>query len=457
MLAWLHEAIAGRSESVAIAASRSFTYTEIARRVHQWRESALHRIPPGAVVAFEGDYGPGAISLLLALTLNRNVIVPLSRDVTPHHDEFATTAEVEYWIRSVEGDPELSATRKHASHPLYGKLRSQGNPGLVLFSSGSTGIHKCALHDMTLLLRKFAVPRHTYRTLVFLQLDHIGGINTLLYTLSNGGTAVVAHDRTPNAVCRAIAEHKVQLLPTSPTFLNLLLLAEEYLRHDLSCLEVITYGTEPMPASTLKRVAEAFPTVRLLQTYGLSELGILRSQSRSSDSLWVRVGGEGYETRVIEGRLWVRAESAMLGYLNAPSPFDADGFFDTGDLVDVDGDWLRFRGRESDVINVGGNKVYPAEVEGTLLEMPNVADAVVTAERNPIMGQVVMATVRLAEPENLDAFKARMRAFCAERLSAFKVPTRVRISFEPLHSVRFKRWRHADAQHDHPCSRSNAS
>ncbi len=181
MLAWLHEAIASRSESVAIATSRSFTYTEIAQRVHRWRESTLSRIPPGAVVAFEGDYGPGAISLLLALTLNRNVIVPLSRDVTPHHDEFATTATVEYWIRSVEGDPELSATRKHASHPLYGQLRSQGNPGLVLFSSGSTGIHKCALHDMTLLLRKFAVPRHTYRTLVFLQLDHIGGINTLLY------------------------------------------------------------------------------------------------------------------------------------------------------------------------------------------------------------------------------------------------------------------------------------
>ena len=61
----------------------------------------------------------------------------------------------------------------------------------------------------------------------------------------------------------------------------------------------------------------------------------------------MRVGGEGYETKVVDGRLWVRAESAMLGYLNAPSPFSADGFLDTGDLVEVDGEWLRILGRRA--------------------------------------------------------------------------------------------------------------
>ena len=128
---------------------------------------------------------------------------------------------------------------------------------------------------------------------MFLQLDHIGGLNTLFYTLANGGTAVVAEDLSPESVCEAIESHRVQLLPTSPTFLNLLLLSEAHLRHGLSSLELITYGTEPMPESTLKRIVQAFPCARLLQTYGLSELGILRSRSRTSDSLWVRVGGEG--------------------------------------------------------------------------------------------------------------------------------------------------------------------
>jgi acyl-CoA synthetase (AMP-forming)/AMP-acid ligase II len=153
------------------------------------------------------------------------------------------------------------------------------------------------------------------------------------------------------------------------------------------------------------------------------------------------VGGEGFETKVVDGRLWVRAESAMLGYLNAPSPFDSEGFFDTGDLVDVDGEWVRFRGRQSEIINVGGSKVYPAEVESVLLELDNVADASVSGERSPITGQLVSATIRLVEPEPPDAFKVRLRRFCAERLSTYKIPARIRIVDEPLHSARFKRRR----------------
>jgi len=67
----------------------------------------------------------------------------------------------------------------------------------------------------------------------------------------------------------------VQLLPTSPTFINLLLVSGAHRRHDLSSLEMVTYGTEVMPESTLKGFHELFPKIRLLQTYGLSEVGIL--------------------------------------------------------------------------------------------------------------------------------------------------------------------------------------
>jgi acyl-CoA synthetase (AMP-forming)/AMP-acid ligase II len=147
----------------------------------------------------------------------------------------------------------------------------------------------------------------------------------------------------------------------------------------------------------------------------------------------------------VSGRLWIRAKSAMLGYLNAPSPFDADGFFDTGDLVEVDGDWVRFLGRTSDVINVGGNKVHPAEVESVLLQMENVADVVVRGEAHTLMGQVVSATVRLAQPEAPQEFKVRMRQFCAERLTSFKVPVKLYFTSDPIHSARFKRVRHGES------------
>jgi acyl-CoA synthetase (AMP-forming)/AMP-acid ligase II len=277
--------------------------------------------------------------------------------------------------------------------------------------------------------------------LSFLLFDHIGGINTMLYALSNGGCMVTLEDRAPDAVCAAIERWKVQVLPTSPTFLNLLLLGEAWRGHDLSSLELVTYGTEMMPERTLQRLHALFPKVDLLQTYGLSEVGILRSKSRAPDSLWIKVGGEGYATRVVDGMLEIKASSAMLGYLNAPSPFTADGWFMTKDMVEVDGDYVRFLGRRSEIINVGGEKVYPAEVEEALLGMEGVEQVLVSGEKSAITGQMVAAVVRLSTGESAAQFRGRMREFCAGKLAPFKIPQKVTLSAEPLHNARFKRIR----------------
>jgi long-chain acyl-CoA synthetase len=396
----------------------------------------------GRIVSLEAEYGLDAVAAFLALTARCAVIVPLSRAARAHHESFLETGQVEIRVTCDDAAPPVvRLTGRQASHPIYDVLRQRGTPGLVLFSSGSTGAPKAAVHDLERLLRKFKVRKRAFRTIVFLQLDHIGGVNTLLYTLSNAGAIIVPADRSPAGVCRAIQDHRAELLPTSPTFLNLLLISGAIAQHDLSSLRLITYGTEPMPASTLTRVAATFPHVKLQQTYGSTEIGIMRSESRGHDSLWVRVGGEGFETRVVDGRLWVKAESAMLGYLNAPSPFSDDGFYDTGDLVEVDGDWLRILGRKSDVINVGGSKVHPAEVESVLLAMDGVEDAAVSGEANALTGHIVTAAVRLSSGETLPAFKARMRVWCRDRLESYKVPARLRLTDGPLHSERFKRTR----------------
>src|SRR5258708_9480558 len=102
-----------------------------------------------------------------------------------------------------------------------------------------------------------------------------------------------------------------------------------------------------MPEGTVKGFHELFPKIRLLQTYGLSEVGILRSSSRSSDSLWVKIGGDGFRTPGVDGMLEIKARSAMLGYLNAASPFTADGWFQTGGDVEVDGEYFRVLGGQS--------------------------------------------------------------------------------------------------------------
>jgi long-chain acyl-CoA synthetase len=399
-------------------------------------------VATSAVTALEADFSPRAVALLLALMQRSAILVPLTSSVEEKKPEFRQVAQCEQrlWIKD-DDSVGLERLGTVVTHPLLCELKERHRPGLILFSSGSTGKSKAALHDLVPMLEKFKVPRHTKRTITFLLFDHIGGFNTLLYNLSNAGCVITVADRRPETVCRAIAQHRVQLLPTSPTFLNLLLVSEAWKSYDLSSLETVTYGTEVMPESTLRRIREAMPHVNLLQTYGLSEVGILRSKSRSSDSLWVKVGGEGFETRVVDGMLEIKAQSAMLGYLNAPSPFTSDGWFMTGDAVEVDGEWLKILGRKSELINVGGEKVYPAEVESVLQAMDGVEDVAVTGIPNPITGQAVFARVKLVAPETLADFRTRMHAFCRSKLERYKIPQKVELVEGSLHGERFKKMR----------------
>lgn len=422
----------------------SYSYGWLLNRIKEWRSSiAQFEIAPGAVVAIEADFSPNSVALFLALIEHRCILVPLTGSVESKKPEFRDIAQVEVSVEIDAADQTTVRKNVTATHAYYQTLKKLRHPGLVLFSSGSTGKSKAAVHDMTKLLEKFQMPRNQRRAVSFLLFDHIGGVNTMLYSLSNGGCLITLRDRNPDAVLEAVAKHRADLLPTSPTFINLLLLSEAYKRHDLNTLKTVTYGTEPMPESTLKRFHELFPHIALQQTYGLSELGILRSKSKSSDSLWVKVGGEGFSTRVVDGILQIKAQSAMLGYLNAPSPFTEDGWFNTGDSVEVDGEYFRILGRRSEIINVGGEKVYPAEVESAIHEMPEVAEVTVYGEKNAITGHIVCAKVRLLREIDIDpkTFVSKLKLHCREKMQAFKVPVKVNLEAGEQYSGRFKKMR----------------
>jgi long-chain acyl-CoA synthetase len=418
-----------------------FTYRELLERTNHWRAYLQeNRIATGTVVAIEADFSPNAIALMLALIENGCIAVPLTSSVAAKKTEFMAIAGVEALVElDARDETRLTRFERPPAHEILQRLRERGHPGLILFSSGSTGQSKAAVHDIVGILGKFKVRRHARRAITFLLYDHIGGFNTMLYQLSNAGCIVTVQDRDPDTVLRAVEQHKVELLPTSPTFINLILLSEAYRRYDLSSLKIVTYGTEPMPQSTLRRFHQLLPHVELQQTYGLSEVGILRSKSRSSDSLWVKLGGEGFQIRVVDGILQIKAESAMLGYLNAPSPFTADGWFNTGDKVEVDGEYFRILGRQSEIINVGGQKVYPAQVESVVQEMPEVADVSVHGEKNAITGQIVCATIRLRESRDARQFQHDLRQFCRGRLQEFQIPVRIRLVENAMHGERFKK------------------
>ena len=401
-----------------------------------------YRIKPGTVVALVGDFSPNSIALLLALIKKACIIVPLSGSTNTSEKQLFDIARVEFSFIINENDDITTEKFSQISDNEYYKLiREKEHPGLVLFTSGTTGEPKAAVHDFLALLEKFKLRRKALRTLNFLLFDHWGGLNTMFHILSNGGVVITTIDRNPENICKLIEKYKIELLPASPTFLNLMLLSGGYKNYDLSSLKIISYGTEPMPESTLKRLNKAFPGVNLYQTYGLIELGVMSSKSKKDDSLWVKVGGKGYKTRIVDGILHIKAKSAMLGYLNASSPFTDDGWFITGDEVLQKGNYIKILGRKSEIINVGGEKVYPQEVENVIQEMDNVAEVTVFGEKNSIIGNIVCAKIRLETNENKKQFIIKVKEFCRNKLETFKLPVKVLLSDENLHSSRFKKVR----------------
>lgn len=424
--------------------NRYFSYDFLLNEYHKCKNwLKKNKIQKGAVVVIEADFSPKAIALMLAMIEMKCIIVPITKSVKNKKKDFIQISESEKVISIDDNDHlTLTGTSINANNEIYRHLRTTDSPGLVLFSSGSTGKSKASVHDFLPLLNKYKVKRKTLRTITFLLYDHIGGINTLFYVLSNCGLIVTIEKRDPRSVLNTIDKCKVELLPTSPTFINLMLISEAYKDYDLNSLRLITYGTEPMPEITLKKFNKIFPKIKLRQTYGLSEVGILSSKSEKSNSLWVKIGGDGFQTRIVNDMLEIKASSAMLGYLNAESPYTKDGWFKTGDLVEVKGEYIKILGRKSEIINVGGEKVYPQEVENIIMEVENIAEATVFSEKNIILGNYVCAKVSLLDMKrDLELEKKKIKAHCLSMLERYKVPIKINISQEKQFGGRFKKKR----------------
>jgi acyl-CoA synthetase (AMP-forming)/AMP-acid ligase II len=444
-MSWLIERFQTAPDRIAfIHETREVSYGAVVESIDDFYRRVLNaQIKRGDTVVVFGDYSPEVFCMILALFQNGSIVIPLTRTSVVEESLALRVSGCEWYIEfdTVGRDATITHRGIKSENALLNEFRLRGTPGMVLFSSGSTGRPKGILHDFHQVAEKFRKQRAPVVAIPFLMIDHFGGINTILAITSSLGTVVTVADRSVSNICSAIERYKVELLPATPSFLTLMMASNLQNRYDLSSLKRITYGTEVMPQSTLDRVRTQFPGVDLLQTYGLSEVGVLRSQSRGDGSLWVRVGGDGFQTKVVDGVLWVKSQYAMVGYLNAPSEFDANGWFNTQDQVEVDGDYFRILGRVTDIINVAGQKVYPAEVENVILEMSNIKDVAVFSEKHNMLGNIVVAKVVLNKPEALESVKKRIRHTCLTKLSAFKVPTKVILTDGVLHSSRQKKIR----------------
>ena len=444
---WLLRRIATfEGKDFLYTSSGQHSYADLSRAATRHLEAVRAAgVARGDVVAVIGDYSFESIAAFLALIENGNVVVPITTQVDAEVDVRIQECDPDFvWTMAGSSAPRRRARSSAERHGLIRGLQEKGAAGLVLFSSGSTGKPKAMVHDLDRLLSTYESRKARSLTImVFLMFDHIGGLNTLFTALASGSTIVLPGTRDPDDVCALIAQRRVAILPASPTFLNLVLMSGAAERHDLGSLKIITYGTEPMPDSLLARLRAAFPKTKFLQTFGTSETGITQTSSKSSGSTLIRIEDPSIEHKIVNNELWLRSKTQILGYLNhSMERFTDDGWFRTGDLVEqADDGYIRIVGRLSEMINVGGEKVVPGEVESVLLEMPQIDDCMVYGEPSPITGQVVGARVVLSPSGDAATIRRDVRLHCKDRLAPYKVPVKVNVVERTNFGERFKKIR----------------
>ena len=150
----------------------------------------------------------------------------------------------------------------------------------------------------------------------------------------------------------------------------------------------------------------------------------------------MKIGGEGVETRINNNVLEIKSETRMLGYLNAESPFDKDGWYNTNDIVEEKDGFYKVVGRTNEVINVGGLKFMASEVERVALKFDGIELVKVEGKKNPITGEHVEIIVKPVEGEKI--LKNELKNFLNENLPKHMMPKRISISDVSI-GHRFKR------------------
>jgi acyl-CoA synthetase (AMP-forming)/AMP-acid ligase II len=298
------------------------------------------------------------------------------------------------------------------------EVTSEARPHLVL-TTGTTGAPRGVRHDWRRLVLgvERVAPAGDQRWLLAFGLHQFAGLQVVLHVLAAGATLVAPAPRVPKEGLRAMRELGVTHASATPTYWRFLL-AE--LRADglpAPELQQVTLGGEAVPEPLLELLATTFPDARVSQVYAASEFGSTGSvrDGRAGLSTAVLERGDDapVDLRVRDGELWVRSRTGMLGYYGE-DPIDADGWRPTGDLVEVVGDRLEFRGRVSEIINVGGVKVHPLPIEERISAVDSVQVARVWGRPNPMTGAIVAVDVVATPGADAERVRDAIRAACED-------------------------------------------
>jgi acyl-coenzyme A synthetase/AMP-(fatty) acid ligase len=308
----------------------------------------------------------------------------------------------------------------------------------VMFTSGTTGLPKMVRHSLAGLMG--AIKRSGVRdaTMVwgtFYDIRRYGGLQIFLRAIHDGGSLVLSDAKEPvGDFLSRLGRHGVTHVSGTPSHWRRALMSPA--ARAMSPRYVRLSG-EIADQAILDNLAAFYAPARVAHAYASTEAGVGFDINDGKEGFPASLMGApgDVEMKVVDGTLRIRSPRAAIGYVGAsvPALADADGFVDTGDMLERRGDRYHFAGRKGGIINVGGLKVHPEEVEGVINRHPQVRMSLVRPRKSPITGAIVVAEVVLREQAKSDGADARIGALrgeildlCRAGLAQHKVPAMIR-------------------------------
>jgi long-chain acyl-CoA synthetase len=286
------------------------------------------------------------------------------------------------------------------------------------------------------------------RSIAAVPLGHVTGVVANIMTMVRcAGALIIMAEFKAAEYLKVAARERVTYTVMVPAMYNLCLLQPDFDSYDLSSWRIGGFGGAPMPIATIEKLDAKIPGLKLMNCYGATETtspstmmpGELTATHIDSVGLpcpgatiiVVDAGGRELPRGEI-GEIWIHGGSVISGYWNNPTATAENftgGFWHSGDLGSIDQEnFVRVFDRQKDMINRGGLKIYSAEVESVLAGHPGVVESAIIAKPCPVLGERVHAVVVTRH-----AVKGEeLRAWCAERLSDYKVPETMDLTTEPL-------------------------
>jgi acyl-CoA synthetase (AMP-forming)/AMP-acid ligase II len=303
----------------------------------------------------------------------------------------------------------------------------------LLFTSGTTGRPKLVQHNLTSLtgpLTDGPVVNADAVWSTFYDVRRYGGLQILLRALLGGGSMLLSDADEPVAefLSRAGGAGVTHMSGTPSHWRRALMspastqIAPRYVR----------LSGEVADQAILNQLAAAYPRAEIAHAFASTEAGVafdVRDGLAGFPASLIDTSGGQAELRVVDGSLRIRSTRLAARYLGqAALPIDEEGFIDTNDLLERRGDRYYFVGRREGVINVGGQKVHPEEVEAVINQHPLVQMARVRGRPSPIIGTLVVAdiVVRPSGQTMFAAMKEEILEACRRALPAHKVPAMLR-------------------------------